>query len=260
MKVFITLVPGLFVLVSFAFGQNPAPPAHVDPPGTASSRPPADTAPPGTSERIAPGSVIPVQLTKTVDAKKAKPGEEVDAQVTADLKNPGGVIIVPKNTKIIGKVTEAQPRNKQDKESQVAIAFDHMVRGGNNVSMPMSIQAIIAPSYLTGANSNNGNGENTQLTGSSAPPSGMSPGSRSPGMSSPQQPSNASASPGAESGTNTTSSSAHPPITGNTKGVFGMQNMTLSSNATPAQGSVVTSNKGNVKLEGGTLMLLRVNQ
>ena len=36
--------------------------------------------------RIAPGSVIPVHLTKTIDAKKVKTGDQVEARVTQDLK------------------------------------------------------------------------------------------------------------------------------------------------------------------------------
>lgn len=262
MKIFVIAVLGILVPGSLASGQNATPSARVAPQGPPSGAPPADTAQPAAKERIAPGSVIPVQLIKTIDAKKAKPGEEVDAQVTEDLKSAGGVVIVPKNTKIVGKVIEAQPRNKQEKESQVAIAFDHMIRDGNNVSMPMSIQAIIAPSYLSGGNGNNGNGQGaSQAPSSPASGGGTSPeqGGRSPGTSAPQS-SNPSASSGEEPGTNATNSTAHPPITGNTKGVLGMQNMSLSTAASPAQGSLVTSEKSNVKLEGGTLMLLRVNQ
>ena len=86
---------------------------------------PNAAAQPANRMRIAPGSVIPVQLSKTLDAKKLKPGDEVYAEVTQDLKAGNGEIIVPKNTKITGKVTEAQARNKQEKESQVGIAFDH---------------------------------------------------------------------------------------------------------------------------------------
>ena len=94
--------------------------------------------------RIAPGSVIPVQLTKTVDAKKAKTGDEVVAKVTMDMKTQTGEVLVPKDTKVIGHVTEAQPRNKEQKESQLAIAFDRAVtKDGNNMQVPMSIQAVI---------------------------------------------------------------------------------------------------------------------
>src|SRR6202048_5195592 len=42
------------------------------------------------ARRIAPGSVIPVLLTKTIDAKKAKTGDEVVAKVTQDLKTHSG--------------------------------------------------------------------------------------------------------------------------------------------------------------------------
>jgi hypothetical protein len=40
--------------------------------------------------RIAPGSIIPVQLTKTIDAKKVKTGDEVEAKVTQDLTTGNG--------------------------------------------------------------------------------------------------------------------------------------------------------------------------
>jgi hypothetical protein len=59
---------------------------------------------------------------------------------------------------------------------------------------------------------------------------------------------------------NSPNPNAHPPIDGNTQGVLGLQNMTLSGTASNGEGSVVSSAKNNVKLEGGTLMLLRVNQ
>ncbi len=116
-----------------------------------STPPPAGNA--GTSQaqtagapRIAPGSVIPVQLTKTVDAKKAKTGDEVVAKVTQDMKTQTGEVLVPKDTKVIGHVTEAQARTKGEKESELAIAFDHAVlKNGENVRLPMSIQAVIAP-------------------------------------------------------------------------------------------------------------------
>jgi len=39
-----------------------------------------------------------------------------------------------------------------------------------------------------------------------------------------------------------------------------MSDVKLAANAENAQGSVVSSEKNNVKLESGTIMLLRVNQ
>jgi hypothetical protein len=53
---------------------------------------------------------------------------------------------------------------------------------------------------------------------------------------------------------------APPPINGQTQGVIGIPNMTLAPGANATQGSVVTSDKNNVKLESGTMLLLKVNQ
>jgi len=96
--------------------QQPEPQAA--PPSTqapASAQPAANPGQAAGTPRIAPGSVIPVQLTKTIDAKKAKPGDEVVAKVTMDLKANSGEVIVPKDTKVVGHVTEAQARSKAQK-------------------------------------------------------------------------------------------------------------------------------------------------
>src|ERR1700678_2847036 len=105
----------------------------------------ATASPTGQSAKIAPGSVIPVELTKTVDAKKAKTGDEVVARVTQDMKASSGEVLVAKDTKIMGHVTAAQPRTKEQKESELGIAFDHAMTKTGEMQQPMSIQAIIAP-------------------------------------------------------------------------------------------------------------------
>ncbi len=239
---------------------DPTPPAATAPVPTASE--PANAAP-----RLAPGSVIPVRLTKTIDAKKAKSGDEVDARVTQDMKTTSGQVLVPKDTMVVGHITEAQPRSKQQQESQVGIAFDHMKSGGD-MSVPMSIQAVIGTPALNPGNA--GNGDNT---GGSAPspaamPSGggAAPGNtsdRSPGMgggipsATPNSPTSAGQWP---TGTpNSSTASAPPPITASTEGVVGISNLKLSATANSPQGSVVSSDKSNVKLANGTFMLLRVN-
>jgi Bacterial conjugation TrbI-like protein len=210
---------------------------------------------PGTPARIAPGSVIPVSLTKTLDAKKAKTGEEVVAKVTQDLKSNSGEILVPKDTKVLGHVTEAKPRNKDQKESQVGIVFDRAVmKDGNTMQMPMSIQAIIGQQNEQN-NSGSGNTD-TAPSGSRSPSNGARPG-----MSG-----SATASTSAAAGYDVpndagTAKGSRPPITAQTQGVVGISNLTLSPPASNSiEGSVVTSEKNNVKLESGTMMLLRVNQ
>jgi hypothetical protein len=220
-----------------------------------SSSEPASQAP-----RIAPGSVIPIELTKSIDAKKVKAGDQVEAKVTQDLKAENGEVVVPKDTQVVGRITEAQIRTKEQKESQVGIAFGHAVmKTGGEVPLPMSIQAIIA-SPTSNADNSNANGE------SAAPPAygptagGMGPGNnsgRSAGMGTPTpRPS----TPVGESSTSSqTERTGHQPVTGNTQGVVGIANLKLSMATNPKEGSIVSSEKNNVKLQSGTLMLLRVN-
>ena len=206
--------------------------------------------------KIAPGSVIPVQLQKTVDAKKAKTGDEVVATVTQDMKTNSGDVLVPKDTKILGHVTTAQAHSKEQKESELAITFDHAVVKGNQMPLPMSIQAVIAPQP---SNPAGGGGDQ----GSTAPPSSNSTSpmaGRTPtgGTSQAAQPSNYP--PGEGSSESQPQTNARPPITGNTQGVIGMPDVKLETTAqNTTQGSVMTSEKNNVRIEKGTMLLLRVN-
>jgi hypothetical protein len=234
---------------------QPAAPAQSASPNAA----PNSAAPNNGAPKIAPGSVIPVQLTKNIDAKKVKNGDEVEAKVAEDLKAGNGEIVVPKNTKILGKITEAQARNKEQKESEVGIAFDRAVMAnGAAVTMPMSIQAIIAPSFFNGGSSNSGSSAGEPPAAQSS--AGGAPGNARSGMggaTSPQTPVPATGGDVSQSSQN--KPPAHEPITGDTKGVLGMEHVKLSAAADTNRGSVVSSEKGNVKLESGTLLLLRVN-
>jgi hypothetical protein len=216
-------------------------------------RAPADNAP-----RIAAGSVIPAQLAKSIDAKKAKKGDPVVAKVTQDLKNDAGTVLVPKDTKVVGHVTEAEARSKQQKESQLAIAFDHAVlKNGEQMQMPMSIQAIIAPPNRNPANTEQASGYPGSEPAGASPTPGGHPGVM--GGSAPQAPSNPPISGGTPAEA-PAGNSAPPQITGKTQGVVGIPNLKLSAAPDPANGSLVSSEKKNVKLEDGTFLLLRVNQ
>jgi len=237
-------------------GQPPSDETAAQP----SSRPSA-TQPQGVNTvKIAPGSVIPVQLSKTVDAKKAKSGDEVMAKVTQDMKTNSGDVLVPKDTQVIGHVTEAQERNKEQRESQLGIAFDRAVVKGDQVQLPMSIQAVIVPP----SNRPNGQGAGDQsgagMAGPGAGNAQTAPGR--PGMAGSaaqaQQQQNYPQAGGAES---TSQQNSMPEITGKTEGVIGMPDVKLENSAqNGAQGSLLSSEKNNVKIEKGTMMLLRVNQ
>ena len=268
-KTWLAVVVGGFFLVTVSLAQtspatSPNPQTQPANPQTEnrSATPPS----PATNQtpnalKIAPGSVIPVQLTKSVDAKKAKSGDQVEAKVTQDLKAGNGELVVPKDTKILGHVTEAQARNKEDKESQLGLAFDHaVIQNGNDIHLPMSIQAVIAPARPDSGNNGPNGASSSQVPepssgggSSSARPNGMGGGGSTP----PTPPATSQASAPT---TGQPTANAHAQITGSTQGVLGFSNLKLSTGSNAGQGSVLTSEKGNVKLDSGTIMLLRVSQ
>lgn len=231
----------------------PNPPAGTPGPNAGTSAAKAGT------PRIAPGSVIPVQLTKTIDAKKAKTGDEVVARVTMDMKAQGGEVLIPKDTKVIGHVTEAQPRSKDQKESELAIAFDRAeIKSSGDMQLPMSIQAIVGQQH-------NGPDAAQDQAPAAAPSAGggtspaPSAGRGSMGGAAPAATTPA-ADPGSEPGPSQPKNGGLPPINAQTQGVIGISNLTLSPAQNGTQGSLVTSDKNNVKLESGTMLLLKVNR
>ena len=210
--------------------------------------PPAQPTSAGGTEhiQIAPGSVIPVVLTRAIDAKKAKTGDPVEAKVTQDLKADNGDIILAKDSKVTGHVNSAQPRSKEQKESQVSVVFDHVQMKGADSPLPMSIQAVVFPMASD-------DGGNSGV--SSSPPGGSmandtTKGGRPSSMSMPS-------SGGSDNSGASQPATRMPQVTGQTQGVVGNSNLKL---AADGQGSVISTDKGNVKVEPGTLMLLRVNQ
>jgi len=273
MKKLYTVIFALALLCALSLAQEPTTTPSSDaatqsqqsqPQQTQSQPDPAQNAQPAASNtqspRIAPGSVIPVQLTKGIDAKKTKPGDEVDARVTQDMKAGNGDLVIAKDTKVVGHVTEAQARSKDQKESQIGIAFDHAVtKDGGVVSLPMSIQAIISPQALNpNRGSNDSSAAQTPTPDAGGAPSG---GGRATGMGggmTQPRPAN-NPTPVENSAGGSSGGTSAPQITANTQGVVGISDMKLSTAGEAADGSVVSSEKNNVKLENGTLMLLRVN-
>jgi len=202
-------------------------------------------------KRPAPGSVIPVQLTKTIDAKKAKTGDQFVAKVTQDVRSATGQLVIAKDTKVIGHITEAQPRSKEQKESHLALAFDRAItKDGQEMQIPMSIQAVVGQEN----NPDPGGDDHSGESPTPEPRTMQSP------MSRPTQPPPTGPPPSADDGEGAQMPrAARPPINAQTQGVVGISNLSLQQ-ANGDQGSVMTSEKNNVKLESGTMLLLKVNQ
>ena len=210
------------------------------------------------SIQLTAGSTIPVMLEKWVDARKNKVGDEVIAKTTENVKSEGRVVI-PKNSKIVGHVTEAKARTKEESDSALGIAFDHAVlKDGREIPLLLTIQAIAPDEESTSSAMGIAPGTAGGTTGA-APPLAVqgnaagamaNPNAGTPGrIASPAN--GAEAAPGALSPTGGLTPSCHGVL-----GIDGLALMPETANST--QGSVIVSQRRNVHLDGRTQMMLRV--
>jgi hypothetical protein len=206
------------------------------------------------SGAVPSGAILSAELSKSLDAKKCKSNDRIEAKTATDLLQHGQ-IVVPRNTKIIGHVTEAKTHSKTSPDSVVGITFDRMLlKDGREVPLQLSVQAIGRPLQVW--NSPAGYGA---AADNSASTSATMPGQRSPlgtnsgaSVSSPYPSAGDPATPPepVESNTSTVS-----PLSPTSRGVIGLKALSMNT-AGPV--SVFSSNTGNVHLDGGTQLILVV--
>jgi hypothetical protein len=229
------------------------------------------------SAGISNGSNVNAILASSLDAKRSKPGDEVEARTDQDVKQDGKVVL-KKGTRLVGHVTQAQARSKEQAQSQLGIVFDHAVlKNGQNVHFNASIQALAVAQSATAASAGaddmmaSGSGMGT-MQGTARSGGGLVGGVAS----------NAGATAGATTGSVMNTAASIPSNAGgtlnsaarstasvggltsagrlasNSSGVFGMDGLALNSAASSAtQGSMIVSSTKNVHLDSGTQMLLR---
>jgi hypothetical protein len=206
-----------------------------------------------TQMRVQPGVNLRVELVKTIDAKKAKPGEPVVVK-TVDELMAGNRVASPKGTKIYGHVVSAAPHHG-DTPSTLEIAFDKIGLGSEEgVPMKAIVQAISQPVQVANA----GYGSMAEQPTAGTSPMGSPAGGRLGGGSPPtaSTPNNGGLGTTGAQGASPAPSSGRIPL--NAQGVIGMSGVSLT--ASPQGDSTITSEKHNVKLDGGTQMILRVTQ
>ena len=91
------------------------------------------------------GTAMVVELEKSIDAKKAKPGDLIKAEVAQDLVS-GGKVVIPRGSKAIGHVTEVKPRREGDPQSILGLVFDKIdLKHGEEVRFNGTLQALAPP-------------------------------------------------------------------------------------------------------------------
>ena len=89
------------------------------------------------------GTKIDAELESALDAKTAKPGDEVRARVTKKIKNNGDVV-VNKGDHLIGKVTEAQAHANGKAGSQLNVVFDRLVTAQGETRLNAVLSSIVS--------------------------------------------------------------------------------------------------------------------
>ncbi len=236
--------------------------------------------PSASDEHAVPANTpILAELAKAVDVKKAKQGEEVSARVLQDVLHEGAIVI-PRGARIVGHVTVAQRVEKGSQQSELGIAWDRVeTRRGEKFPLHAEIQAMASrPEFAESGPTTGAGMPSTDAGPMGTPPMGTPPmgppigppgagtagtaGTASPGgMPTGGEPPEVGGV-GTQTGTVTTQTStprgSTPVLTPRSTGAQGMPGVALSPQSDPAQGSLIRESQGNLRLESGTQLVLRV--
>jgi hypothetical protein len=203
--------------------QQPEQPSQQAQPATSPGQQNAAGSEPG----AAAAQLKPVtgELVDKLDSKSAKQGDSVVVKTNEDVVFPGGADI-PKGSKLVGHITNVQPRGDGKENSQIAIQFDRAeLKGGQNMAIESVIKSV-SPAEGGGAM------DNTVPGSYSANPQGA------PGATS-------SSAPGMN-GSSSNTANNRAGIASNTTVQPGATDQTTNSGM-PAPGSIV-ARSGNVAI------------
>lgn len=169
---------GLVLMFAFAaFGQQTNKNASSSVSGKANGDASAvGTAAGPAGSTIAAGTNLEAQLESMVDVKKSKVGDQVVLKTTKAIKQ-NGETIVPKGSKLIGRITEVKQKTKDNATSRIGMVFDRLQ--GKELDMP--INASIVSVATAQVNAAAGDLFATDIAGSSSTSGRASSGGRSSG-------------------------------------------------------------------------------
>ena len=200
------------------------------------------------------GTAINAELNSSVDSKKAKVGDKVEAHTTEAVAIAGKTL-VPRGAKLDGHVIEATARSKGDNGSTLAIQFDKAIaKKGEEMPLNVLIMAVAPPKSpqfggATGPGSDPMSDRGAAVAGGS--PMGASrPQTTGGGIADP-------ANGSARSGGSTTEANGSSQLSADSRGVYGLKDLKLMEHKSDAgQTTVIVSEGKNVRLDGGTRLLL----
>jgi hypothetical protein len=262
--------------------RNPTNGAAVQSQGAAAGNASASASKGDHSVSAGSGAATNAVLQGSLDAKKAKPGDPVQAKTTEPTSTSDHGTL-PKGTRLLGHVTEAKAAGKGESQSTLSFVFDRAVlkdgrevpvntvvhalaaaEGAGDVSGPDMRGAMNGGANATGGAASRGGGLVGGLGGTASGALGGTVGGagRVAGGATGTVDSTLGASGRALSGSAGAVGGvdAKGMLSRDSQGVFGLKNTTLTQSATGSAGSAatLTSADRNVHLDSGTRMLLSV--
>ncbi len=111
--------------------------ANSQQPATSSSAPPT-----ASEDKLKPGTLVRAEMISVIDVKKSHAGDIFEARVWGDLWGQNKIIL-PHDTKIMGRVLDAQPRTKDNPESKLVITLDKAVlKDGSELPLRGIVQSV----------------------------------------------------------------------------------------------------------------------
>jgi hypothetical protein len=211
---------------------------------------PKAAAPPEKPAPASGGTAIPAVLSRSLDAKKVKVGDKVEAKITQDSILPDKTAL-PRDSEILGHVSDVKASGKESPGSSVAITFDHVrLKDGRELPLRAMLQAIGRPFTMAPAAMD----ESMVSSASGIPGAGSASGASSPRGSPGPPPSEPPPVSNPNSGAPMPGEHNPEALNADSRGMVGFKGLSLSASATS---SLITSEKGNVRLNSGTQLILR---
>lgn len=105
--------------------------------------------PAGNTAAASQSTDVAAELTQKIDSRNAKAGDAVVARTTSAAQLTDGTKL-PRGTRLLGKVTEAQPKSAVQHDGHLAFAFDRAVlRDGRQIPIHAVLQSISAPATVS---------------------------------------------------------------------------------------------------------------
>jgi hypothetical protein len=213
------------------------------------------------------GTRLAGELQSTIDARKAKVGDQVVLKTTQAIKSQGRTV-VGKGSRLIGQVTEVSQKSKSNGESRVGLLFDRLEGGSLNMPIAATITSVVNGTASARANDQDiFASDANSATSSQASSGGSRSSSANGGLLGGVVNSTTSTVGNVVGGTtaavgSTVNSTAN--VVGNTANGLGSSlggiQISQSSNTSVEGSSVLSLQGGNLRLEKGTTFNLMLTQ